>query len=68
MTWLKEPHRELSYSERHRVVVAGDHHFLAIKSTLSTDAGRFIAVAENEAGRVQSACWLNMLPPRHYDG
>ena len=68
VTWLKEPYRELMYSKRHRVVCAGDHHFMVIKSSIGTDMGRFMVVAENDVGRIQSSCWVNMLPPRQVDG
>ena len=68
VTWLKEPYRELTYSKRHRIVTAGDHHFLVIKSSISTDAGRFIAVAENDLGKIQTACWVNVKPPRVIEG
>ena len=64
MTWLKEPHRELNYSKRHRVVVSGGNHMMEITSTVQTDAGRFICLAENEHGRVAAATFVNMLPPR----
>lgn len=64
MTWLKEPHRELNYSQRHRVVASGEHHMMEITSAVQTDAGRFICLAENQHGRIAAATFINMLPPR----
>ena len=37
---------------------------MEITSTVQTDAGRFICLAENQYGRIAAATFVNMLPPR----
>ena len=59
--------RELTYSKRHRVVTEGNHYMMEIRSTIQTDSGQYIAVAENVVGHSQSSCWVNLLPRRTSD-
>ncbi len=62
VTWMKGV-RELSYTKRHRILVEGaDHYMFQITSTLQTDPGQYIVMAENSAGKVQATIWVNILP------
>lgn len=68
VTWYKGV-RELTYSERHRVIAEGEgSHLMQIKSTLQTDPGEYTAVATNSCGHSKFTTVVNVLPrPRQDD-
>jgi hypothetical protein len=63
VTWFKGV-RELTYSERHRVITEGDgdQHMMQIRSTLQTDPGEYTAVATNDCGHAKFTVFVNVLP------
>merc|ERR1712168_241881 len=61
VTWLKGA-RELSYTQRMRVMVNADHYTLNMSAALQTDPGQYTCVATNRCGSVQTNVWINVLP------
>jgi len=64
VTWYKGV-RELTYSERYRIMAQNDGHFMMqIPSTMKQDSGEFSIVASNSIGSVKFTALVNVLPPR----
>jgi len=62
VTWYKGV-RELTYSERHRVIAeSGNSYMMQLKSVLQTDPGEYTAVATNDAGQDHITVFVNVRP------
>jgi len=62
VTWYKGV-RELTYSERHRVLAESDtRYMMQVKWTLQTDPGEYTVVASNSLGHASFTVYVNVLP------
>jgi hypothetical protein len=61
VTWYKGV-REMTYTQRHRIMVEGANHYMfQITSTVQTDPGQYIVVAENSSGKTQASIYVSIL-------
>jgi len=64
VTWYKGV-RELTYSQRCRILAENDGHFMMqIPSTMKQDSGEFTITASNSIGSVKNTTIVTILPPR----
>ncbi|XP_041374354.1 myosin light chain kinase, smooth muscle-like isoform X3 [Gigantopelta aegis] len=59
VTWHKGV-RELSYGERHRIIMCGTMHTMEIHSLMTIDQGEYIVRATNAFGTIETACFVKI--------